>query len=330
MKVLAVCSGNAARGISPLVKAQVDTLILQGITIDVFSIDEPGFLGYISSIPRLRKRAREYKADIIHAHYGLSGLVTFLSFTGCKVIISFMGDDLIGSVGNHKNYTIFSKILVLLNKLLAKFYYDFSIVKSKELNKIISKVKNKEILPNGVNLKIFYPQDMNICREYLGIDKNEKVVLFASDPERPEKNFSLSQTAIYLSDINNIKILPVYSEEQSELCYYYNAADVLLLTSLHEGSPNVIKEAMACCCPIVATNVGDVAEVLKDTSGCYITEFNPRSVVQNLNMAIEFRRLKGITNGREKIKEMNLDSVTVASKLAGIYNKIYSKQINQI
>ena len=54
-----------------------------------------------------------------------------------------------------------------------------------------------------------------------------------------------------------------------------NAADVLLLTSDAEGSPMVVKEAMACNVPVVSTAVGDVADVIGGTEGCYITQPGP-------------------------------------------------------
>jgi teichuronic acid biosynthesis glycosyltransferase TuaC len=64
-----------------------------------------------------------------------------------------------------------------------------------------------------------------------------------------------------------------------------NAADLLLLTSLTEGSPQVIKEAMACNCPIVATDVGDIREIIGYTDGCYITTFKPSDVAVKIQAA---------------------------------------------
>jgi teichuronic acid biosynthesis glycosyltransferase TuaC len=107
-----------------------------------------------------------------------------------------------------------------------------------------------------------------------------------------------------------------------ELKYFYSAADLLLLTSFHEGSPNVIKEAMACNCPIVSTNVGDVPEVIGKTEGCFLASFDPIDVAEKMRFALEFAQTKGRTNGRQRIIELGLDSETVSAKIIEVYNKV--------
>jgi glycosyltransferase involved in cell wall biosynthesis len=103
-----------------------------------------------------------------------------------------------------------------------------------------------------------------------------------------------------------------------------NASDVLILSSLHEGSPNVIKEAMACNCPIVTTNVGDVKWVLDNTDGCYISSFDPKEYVEKIKLALEFSEKNGRTKGRDRIIELGLDSVTIAKKIINVYQKVLS------
>ena len=61
--------------------------------------------------------------------------------------------------------------------------------------------------------------------------------------------------------------------EQDQLVKYYNSVDCLILTSFHEGSPNVIKEAMACNLPIVSTKVGDVEEIINKTGKWFKKSF---------------------------------------------------------
>lgn len=98
-----------------------------------------------------------------------------------------------------------------------------------------------------------------------------------------------------------------------------NAPDILLLTSLWEGSPNVIKEAMACNCPILSADVGDGAKVIRKTDGCYICSYDPEDVAEKIKEALEFGKR---TNGREKIK--HLDEKIIAQKIIGVYNEVLS------
>jgi glycosyltransferase involved in cell wall biosynthesis len=103
---------------------------------------------------------------------------------------------------------------------------------------------------------------------------------------------------------------------------YYNAVDVILLTSLHEGSPNVVKEAMACNCPVVSTDVGDVRWLFGDTPGYFITSFDYKDVVEKIKLAINFREKYYQTKGRERIIDLGLDSGTVAGRIIDVYRQV--------
>jgi glycosyltransferase involved in cell wall biosynthesis len=91
------------------------------------------------------------------------------------------------------------------------------------------------------------------------------------------------------------------------------------LTSFHEGSPNVIKEAMACNCPIVSTDVGDVKDVIGNTEGCYITTFDLQDVIRKIKMALDFGKR---TKGRERIMQAGLDSKTIANRIIDVYHQV--------
>ena len=103
--------------------------------------------------------------------------------------------------------------------------------------------------------------------------------------------------------------------------YYYNAADVLLLTSLSEGSPNIIKEAMACNCPIVSTDVGDVKENIYNTEGCFISSYDPSDIANKIQKASNYGKSR--TNGRENITHLNNN--IVAKQILNIYNEAVLK-----
>ena len=114
------------------------------------------------------------------------------------------------------------------------------------------------------------------------------IIIFVSDPGRVEKNFRLAEEAIRMVNNPEIELYTVHNKNQTELVNFYNAADLLVLPSYHEGSPNVIKEAMACNCPIVSTDVGDVKWVIGETEGCYIASFEPENFAEKVKLALEF------------------------------------------
>jgi len=334
MKVLFVASGNSKFGISPLVKNQGASLVNSEskIEIEYFAIVGKGIINYFKHISLLKKHLKENQYELIHAHYGLCGVVAQLARGKEKLVVSFMGDDLIGAVNNTGDYSLFGNALVLLNKMFLR-KYDYVIVKSNELSKKIN-TANKEVIPNGVDLRIFFEVQKQEAREKLKIEANKRVIIFVSNPEREEKNFKLAQEAVNSLGNKNVQLLPVYDVEQEQLKYYYGAADLLILTSYHEGSPNVIKEAMACNCRIVSTEVGDVRWVLGNTEGCYLIIKNEKLKIKNLKTelveetsdkiqeALKFAEKVGRTKGRERIIELGLDSETVAKKIIGIYKKV--------
>ena len=114
-------------------------------------------------------------------------------------------------------------------------------------------------------------------------------------------------------------ILLELSEEykRHEVNFLLNACDLLLMTSIREGSPQVIKEAMACNCPIVSTEVGDVKDIIGNTKGCFITSHDPIDVAKKIQLALDFGKR---TNAREKIKHLDIN--IIADKINNIYKEV--------
>lgn len=304
MKILFVSSGNSEAGISPIVRSQGESLKRNGIDLDYFTIVGKGIKGYLKNIPRLRKFLRTKNYDLIHSHYSLSSIVASLS---CKLpmVVSLMGSD------THMGF--FWKSII---KAFYRFRWKETIVKSAPMKKRIS-LSNAIVIPNGVNFRLFKPVEKNIARMKVGFNDKTRHIVFIACPERPEKNYRLAKKAVELVNNDSIELNAVSNVDQNIIPYYMNAADILLLTSLWEGSPNVIKEAMACNCPIVSTDVGDVKEVIGKTDGCHICSYDPENVTDKIKKALDFDKR---TNGREKIKY--LDEKIIARKIIGVYNKV--------
>ncbi len=312
MKVLFISSGNSKAGISPIIKNQGESLKKQGIELEYFTIKGKGIKGYLKNVKPLRQYLKQNSFDIVHAHYSLVAFVAIIA--GAKpIVVSFMGDDVLGSQRSDGTYTQSGKFLIIISKLVYKLS-SFSIVKSREMQKVFPKA---EVIPNGVDFNKYLPfAKEHECRK-IGIINNFNYVLFPANPVRSEKNYDLFNNAISLIKEDDIKTLS-YDNTPNELTpYYYNASSVVVLTSHHEGSPNVIKEAMACNIPIVSTDVGDVREVIGKTEGCYITSFGPKDVADKIKKALAFGKR---TTGREDIR--HLESSMVAKKIIDIYKKV--------
>ncbi len=324
MKVLFVSSGSNNAQTGSIVKLQAASLLNFSIEIEFFPIVKKGITGYLKESMRLRRSLKKNKFSIIYAHYGLSGIVSLLARKNEKLVVSFMGDDLLGTNRPDGKVTGASKVLARLNSWLASKYYDYSICKSKEMMAILDNA-NANLIPNGVDIELFKPDLKTSARRKLDIDCSSKIAIFVSNPARNEKNFELAVKALRASGIDSFKLLTVTGVSPDCLSDYYNAADVLVLSSYHEGSPNVIKEAMACNCPIVSTNVGDVKWVIGETAGCYLASFDPEDFAEKLRMALEFSKNKGRTYGRERIIKLGLNSESVAKKIIEVYNLVLSK-----
>lgn len=304
MKILIVCSGNSG-SISPFIKEQVDSIIKLGVEVEIYSITGKGIFGYLRNLPTLKNKIKNFKPNLIHAHYGLSGLVSCLQTT-VPVVITFHGSDA------YINYVkILSKIAARLSA--------FNIFVEGKIKDRIKDHKKYSIIPCGVNLDNFSPMGKKFARDLIGLDSEKKYILFSSSFDNDVKNYDLAKCAIQRIK-DDIKIIELKNKTRAEVNLLFNACDLALLTSKSEGSPQFIKEAMACNCPIVATDVGDIRELIGDIEGCYITSFNPDDAAAKIKSAIDFSNTNGRTKGRETI--LHLDNKFIAKSILAVYQQV--------
>jgi len=308
MKILFVCSGN--KGISPIVKSQADSLKNKEVELEVFPIIGQGLRGYLKNISPLKKQIEVIKPDIIHSHYSYCGIISSIASKKVPVVASLMGSD------THQ-----SKFTKLTIRYFANYRWSKTIVKSEDM-KIRLGLNNAVILPNGVDLNLFKPLDKKECRNKLGWDLDKKYILFASNPARPEKNFALAKQTIENLNNDKIELKVVYDVDHKLMLIYLNAADVLLLTSKWEGSPNIVKEATACNIPVVATEVGDIKFLFGNIEGYYYTNSFPDILAEKINYILD-NDIK--PNGHQRIIDLKLDSESIADKLTQLYQEVLSK-----
>ena len=288
------------------------SLIQNGVEIMVYPVVGKGFSGYLKNISKLKRYLLANKVDIIHAHYSYSGYLCAIA--GAKpLVVSLMGSD------------VYEKLYYrFLIRFFNKFYWNACIVKSEQMARI-SDIKNSQLIPNGVDLKTFSIVPKDVARKDLGLDIKKQYVLFAADPTRKEKNFLLAKGAFDKID-QTVDLLIVNNKTQEELNLFYNAVDVVLLTSHYEGSPNVIKEAMTCNCPIVTTDVGDVQKIIGDTDGYWISLFEEKDLIKKIEQALDYATLIGRTKGRERIISLGLDSESVSKRIVQVYETVINSK----
>lgn len=321
MKVLFVVSGNNDYyDIAPFIKSQGDSLVAEGIEVSYYLIKGKGALNYLKNIGPLKRYLKEHPADIIHAHYSLCGWVAVLAAGSTPVVLSYMGDDLNGAHVGLGKRDFRSSMLVWLGKAVQPFVQAI-ICKSPNLEKLVRRKSITHLIPNGVRLDQFAINEQGYRKE-LGLDPDKKYVLFLGDPANVNKNYALAEAATKLLNRPDVELIARYDVSHDLVVKYLNSANVFVLCSFSEGSPNVVKEAMACNCPTVVTDVGDAAWVVRGTQGCGVGGFDPADFAVPLARALEFSVKHGRTNGRERLLSLGLDAQAIARRLRGVYEQL--------
>ena len=294
------------------------------VDIELMHIDrmESGRGEYAHVRARMKEAISETRPDLIHLMYG--GALAALAATAAQnlpFVLSVCGSDLLGDPQRSWKRRAFGKATVLATKLAA-LRADAIIAKSQQLASrlpVLVPAGKIHVIPNGVDLDRFRPLDTAACRERLGWSDKEFHVLFTGDPANETKRYVDAQLAMERLNARGVparlQLMRGVSHEQVPV--WLNAAHVLLLCSLHEGSPNIVKESLACECPVVATNVGDVAERLLGMEGCYVVNRD----VDNFASCLEkvFRSGSRLCS-RNKMMAISLPAI--AQRIATIYQNV--------
>jgi len=247
------------------------------IEIIVFQRDD-----LFDGIKKLRKKLKSTNVDVLHAHFG--GMYAFLAslfFIGSKLkkIITFHGTEIHGRAG--ANASLSKKLLVKLNKqfsYLCFFTYDIAEFISHSLKEEIPDTLlhlsgcKAHVSNLSVDYKFFRPIPKEKAISHLQL-KNKKYILFVNN------NNSAIKREPYAREIvsklgNDYEFLKLYNIDYELVPYYINASYALLITSEAEGSPNIVREALACNLPIISVDVGDVREYVEKTENSIMIEKN--------------------------------------------------------
>ncbi len=309
MRVLVVTNmypSQALPSFGTFVHDQVVALRATGVEVDVLSFNgRESKWKYLSAFPRYWNTLRRNNYDLVHAHYILAGVVARAQW-GHKVVLTHHGPEVLGQPAWQGPLC---KVMTPL--------FDEVIHVTEEVRQRLHD-KDGWVIPCGVDIDAFNPIDRDDARRKLALPIDKPLVLFAGDYWRPEKRFDLVEQAMAIAqrDLPDAELVLLTGKPHDVVPEYMSACDVLVLTSSLEGSPMVIKEAMACNLPIVSVAVGDVVEVISNTPGCAIVERDPTAIADKL---VETLRTPCRTNGRTMIDHLRHDRI--AQRVRAVYTR---------
>ena len=322
MKVLQIttnypCKENPIFGI--FMKEQVESVEKYGVDNTII------FSNGLKSNPRIKFSAtfihlrtalklywhlRKYKYDVIHCHNVLSGLILKIAggLKGNNTILSLQIDP---ETPNSPDQRFTTGLYPKFTKLIVK--------------KQLKNPKEKFIyLPNGVNMDLFRPLDKNECKRKLGLQLNKRYILFVDSntfkARTQKRKDRFDKVMIILRDnygYTDLEELIMTETARCDVPFWMNACDLYLLSSDEEGSPNAVKECMACNIPVVATPVGNIPDLFADVNECKMSDnFDAQQLAFMVDKVL--RNTKPI-NTRDKIIEKQLDMDSIAKRLFKLY-----------
>jgi teichuronic acid biosynthesis glycosyltransferase TuaC len=302
------------------IKAQMDSLRPFGVDYDVVFVNgRESRMNYLRGIFEVRRRTASWRYDLVHAHFGLSGWVARFQ-RRVPLLVKFMGDDVLGQFDRHGHVTLIGRVFQVSSFLLAHCATGV-IVMSEQMKRRL-RCEKAYVIWTGVNLDLFQPLDPCEARKTLGLDPTKKYVLFPYSPARAEKRFDLVEAAVRLAraEVPEIEILQVVGAPLERMPLYFNAADMFVLASQSEGSPNAVKEAMAVNLPVISVDVGDVANVLGNCDGNYIVPGTARAIAEKL---AEVCRRGARSRCRERVAQFSLPAM--AQKVIEVYKDVLQR-----
>jgi teichuronic acid biosynthesis glycosyltransferase TuaC len=295
---------------------QVESLRALGLDCEVIFVE-----GYRSHWAYVRESLRIVRLNfssrrplLVHAHGGETALVARCYVRG-HVVVSYCGDDLLGTPRADGSLTRASRVRRTLLRAHARLMAR-TVTKSTEMERALDRSARERnlVVPNGVDRSIFHPCSREDARRSLGWSAEDRIVLFAADPAVERKRYWLAQAACREASraLGPIRLEVAWGVSPAEMPMLMAGADCLLLTSAIEGSPNVVKEAVACGLPVISTDVGDVAEILSDIDPSWVCVAEPAAIAVALaDCLAERRRSNGWERsawlGQERIAERLLD-----------------------
>ena len=237
-------------------------------------------------------------------------------------MVTYHGCEIQGVKEPDGRMTLAAKLLQRLCQIVA-VYADSVITVSERIRSYVPASVPVSVLPLGLDFDSIPSLSEQEARRQFGLPLTERLVLFVGNPEETVKRYELAQQSVeVLNKRLPAKLIVGWGMSNRDILILMNACDVLVMTSMQEGSPTVIKEALACNLPIVSLDVGDVPERLKGVSGCEVcVDDRPETIATSLERVL--RRGQRV-NGREAVS--NLDERLLTQRLIAIYRLVLANR----
>lgn len=265
---------------------------------------------YVRSVFSVSRIARGY--DLVHVHYGLSGLFLLNPLRGelPPVVVTLHGGDILSEQGKWMQVRLTRHIIRRADAVVTLNQAMTDIVRP-----LVPRV---EEIPCGIDVSRFRSKGVRLHGRRL-------LVVFPGDRRREVKDYPLFERTLgLLADRYRIDCEPVELNGMSrpEVASLFQRADLMLMTSVSEGSPQSVKEALACSLPVVSTPVGDVARLLSGVRDCAVAPDRSPETLASLVADVLNGRFPHGVSGSEKIRQLGLDADTVARRVYGLYNSL--------
>jgi glycosyltransferase involved in cell wall biosynthesis len=300
------------------IRRQAEFVERAGVDLDVFAFEGgKNPYNYVRAWVQLRRRLRSRRYDLIHAQFGQSGLLAFPKRV--PLVVTFRGSDVLGIVRNRDgHYSKAGRLLQRASRFVAR-HADAVIVVSRHLAKQLRTRATMHVIPSGIDFTLFRPMPRDAARRRLGLDPRERLVPFVGRTNQARKRYRLAKHAVDLLNARMpARLVVAWNLHHEQIPLYMNACDVLVFTSMQEGSPNVVKEALACNLPVVSVKVGDVPDRLHGVKGCELcADDQPATIAAALERVL---RRGARVDGQTAVQA--LDENRLTAKVLDVYRSV--------
>jgi glycosyltransferase involved in cell wall biosynthesis len=300
---------------------QVESLRSHDVAVDVAFVNarEDGKLAYLSWLPRLAWKARGY--DLVHCFHGLAFLLAHAAGVRRPKVVSFLN----AIDHEYADVPAFLRphLVALTKRIVSAPDASCGVVVKDAIPPELSGRPHVRHIPNGVDLETFRPGDKLAARAALGLDPEAVYLLFVSskDLRRRQKRYDrfAAVLAAYRAAHPELRVEAITLVSEPDVLTSYQAADVHVLTSDFEGSPNSVKEALACELPVVSTDVGNVGTMLEGLACARVLpSFSAEAAVRAID-AVRAAAPESRGELRRSLAERGLDTDSAARRLLDLY-----------